>query len=52
MGIFKEKTREFRETVYQLFGWRVDYTEQRCMTKPWHGNVFILTCVCLPVTGP
>jgi len=31
MGIFKEKTREFRETVYQLFGWRVDYTEQRSL---------------------
>lgn len=29
MKIFKDKTREFRETVYNLFGWRVDYTEER-----------------------
>jgi hypothetical protein len=33
MKIFKDKTREFRETVNQLFGWRVDYTEERSVKR-------------------
>ncbi len=34
MQIFKKKTSEFRDTVNQLFGYRVDYYEERYPPSP------------------